>query len=68
MQNIVINKPWYIDPNEVSICEFFNKSKYTFSKKLKEVGNNYDVVAAGLNGSNIVWRILIDKKGEAQAD
>ena len=39
-----------------------------FSKKLKEVGNDYDVVAAGLNGSNIVWRILIDKKGEAQAD
>ena len=34
----------------------------------KLVGNDYDVVAAGLNGSNIVWRILIDKKGEAQAD
>ena len=68
MQNIVINKPWYIDPNEVSICEFCDKSKYTSSKKLKEVGNDYDVVAAGLNGSNIVWRILIDKKGEAQAD
>lgn len=54
MQNIVINKPWYIDPNEVRICEFWDKSKYTFSKKLKEVGNDYDVVAAGLNGSNIV--------------
>lgn len=67
MQNIV-NKPWYIDPNDVCICEFCDKSKYTFSKKLKEVGNDYDVVAAGLNGSNIVWRILIDKKGEAQAD
>ena len=68
MQNIVINIPWYIDPNEVSICEFCDKSIYTFSKKLKEVVNDYEVVAAGLNGSNIVWRILIDKKGEAQAD
>lgn len=54
MQNIVINIPWYIDPNEVSICEFCDKSIYTFSKKLKEVVNDYEVVAAGLNGSNIV--------------
>ena len=50
-QNII--KPCYY-PNEVRICEFCDKSKYTFSKRLKEVGNDYDAVAAGLNGSNIV--------------
>ena len=41
MQNIVINKPWYIDPNEVSICEFCDKSKYTFSKILKEASREW---------------------------
>ena len=64
-QNII--KPCYY-PNEVRICEFCDKNKYTFSKKMKKVGNNHEVVAAGLNGSNIVCRISIDKKSEAQAD
>lgn len=50
-QNII--KPCYY-PNEVRICEFCDKNKYTFSKKMKKVGNNHEVVAAGLNGSNIV--------------
>ena len=35
---------------------------------MKKVGNGHEVDAAGLNGSNIAWRILIDKKSEAQAD
>ena len=51
MQNII--KPCYY-PNEVCVCEFCDKNKYTFSKKMKKVGNDHEVVAAGLNGSNIV--------------
>lgn len=46
MQNIF--KPCYY-PNEVSICEFCDKNKFLFSKELKKLGNDYEVVAAILS-------------------